>query len=181
MMVALGAFVIVVFLAYVAFPLFDSDWNLRFMLPAVSPLLVLASIAALSLAGRLFETRQVAYLMAMLIIVGGYGVDYARDRGAFETSHLRKFADAGDYIRRQLPQRTVLFAMLHSGSATYYTGRPTLRWDLLAPSDLDRLVSELIRRGYVPYLLLDKDERADFSRTIAAVVWLRSIGRPSSH
>ncbi len=103
-------------------------------------------------------------------------MDYARDRRAFETGHLRKFADAGDYIRRQLPQRTVLFAMLHSGSATYYTGRPTLRWDLLAPSDLDRVASELIRRGYVPYLLLDKDERADFQSRyrgsrLAALDW----------
>jgi hypothetical protein len=56
----------------------------------------------------------------------------------------------------------VLLAMLHSGSARYYSGRPTLRYDLLAPSRLDGLVEELTQRGYVPYLLIDADEREAF-------------------
>jgi hypothetical protein len=41
----------------------------------------------------------------------------------------------------------VLLAMAHSGSATYYSGRPTLRYDLLAPSRLDRVVDVLRERG----------------------------------
>jgi hypothetical protein len=158
---ALWSCVVVLVLLYIAYPPFDSSSNLRFLLPAVSPLLVLASVSMLALAGHLLETHRAACI-AVLLIVGGYGVDYARDRSSFNTGHLRRYAEIGDYITERLPKRAVLLAMLHSGSATYYTGRPTLRWDLLAPSRLDGLVSELTQRGYVPYLLLDHDERGDF-------------------
>jgi hypothetical protein len=159
---ALGACAVMCVLLYVAYPPFDSKQTLRFLLPAVVPLLVLASASAVSLAGRLIETQRAACLLALLV-VGGYGLNYARDVGAFELGHLRRYAAIGDYITRELPQRAVLLSMLHSGSATYYSGRPTLRWDLLPPSRLDTLVVELEQRGDVPYLLLDADERRDFT------------------
>jgi hypothetical protein len=158
---ALGACAVLCALAYVAYPPFDSEWNLRFLLPAVAPLLVLASASAVSLAGRLIETQRAACVLAMLVIVG-YGVNHARDVGAFELAHLRRYAAIGGYITRELPERAVLVSMLHSGSAMYYTGRPILRWDMLPPSRLDSLVDELKQRGYVPYLLLDGDERHQF-------------------
>jgi hypothetical protein len=177
---ALGAYVVTVVLLYIAFPIFDSSWNLRFLLPAVAPALVLVSVAMLSLAGPLIETHRAACMVAMLIIVG-YGVDYARDRRAFDTGYLHKFADIGDAITQRLPERAVLLAMLHSGSAAYYTGRPTIRWDMIEPSRLDGLVDELSQRGYVPYLLLDADERADFQTRyrghsrLAALDWSPAV------
>ena len=159
--VALWSCVAVVMALYVAYPAFDSEWNLRFLLPLVSPLLVLAGATALSLTRRLIERERAAFVVAMLIICG-YGVDHARNVGAFELAHLRRFAQIGPHITRELPERTVLLSMLHSGSATYYTGRPTLRWDLIPPSRLDSLIDDLKQRGFEPYLLLDGDERAQF-------------------
>ena len=74
-----------------------------------------------------------------------------------------------------------MLAMLHSGSAMYYSGRPIVRYDLLPPSRLDGLVEELEQRGHVPYILLEMDERPIFNPAIAGIVaWPRSIGRPSS-
>jgi hypothetical protein len=159
--VALSAWVLVVGLIYIAYPAYDSEWNLRFLLPALPPLFVLATIAALWLADS-FVVRQPEVCLIVVALVCGYGVHTARKNGAFEMEHIRRYAAIGKYIQRELPQRAVLFALYHSGSATYYSGRPTLRYDLLAPSRLDPLVDVLQRRGYVPYLLIDNDERAQF-------------------
>jgi hypothetical protein len=174
--VGLWSFALAAVLLYLAWPPFDSAWNLRFLLPAIPPLIVLTSIAALSLARRALETHRLACLVA-IIVLAGYGVDHARRLRAFDNSPLQRYADIGPVITNRLPERAVLFAMLHSGSANYYTGRPTLRYDLLPPSRLDSLVRELGQRGYVPYLLLDSDERADFQKLysghsrLAALDW----------
>lgn len=161
LMIALGACAVAVFLAYVAYPAYDAALNLRFLLPAVPPLLVLAIVSALSLAGRLLEMHRAACGL-VLLIAAGYGVDQARELGAFRTDPAQKFAAAGEYLAQRLPERAVVLAMLHSGSATYYSGRPIVRYDLLSPSRLDPVVEALRQRGYVPYLLLDAEERAGF-------------------
>jgi hypothetical protein len=161
MTVALWACVVAVAGLYAAYPAFDAEFNLRFLLPLVAPLIVLSSVAALSLARRVIETYPAPCVLA-LVILSGYGVDYARDRGAFEVDYLQKYSMVGEYVKRELPERTVLLSMLHSGSANYYSGRPTLRWDLIPAERLDRLVDELTERGYAPYLVLDRDERAVF-------------------
>jgi hypothetical protein len=159
--IALGAWAVMVVLGYLGFPAYDSERNLRFLLPAVPPLVVLGTLGGASLFGTFVERHAVASVVAIAALAG-WGVHTARQQGAFATDHLRTFADAGSYIERELPQQAVLLAMLHSGSATYYSGRPTIRYDMIAPSDLDALVPELVRRGYTPYLLLDNDERAAF-------------------
>ena len=53
-------------------------------------------------------------------------------------------------------------AAQHSGSITYYSGRPTLRWDLLDAASLDRAIASLRRAGYEPYAVLDGGENEQF-------------------
>jgi len=136
----------------------------------------MATVAARSLAGTRVERHTVAGVIVVAIVCG-YGVHRARKSGAFATEYLQRFSAIGEYIDRELPQNAVLLAMAHSGSATYYSGRPTLRYDLLPPSRLDRVVDMLRERGYVPYLVLDSTERADFqtyyrgSSPLAALDW----------
>lgn len=174
--VAFSAWIAVVVAVYLPFPAYDSAWNLRFLLPAIAPLLLMATVAARSLAGTRVERHTVAGVIVVAIVCG-YGVHRARKSGAFATEYLQRFSAIGEYIDRELPQNAVLLAMAHSGSATYYSGRPTLRYDLLAPSRLDRVVDVLRERGYVPYLVLDSTERADFqtyyrgSSPLAALDW----------
>lgn len=126
LMIAFGACAVAVFLAYVAYPAYDAALNLRFLLPAVAPLFVLAIVSALSLAGRLVEMHRAACGL-VLLIVAGFGVDQARELGAFRTDPAQKFATAGKYLAQRLPERAVVLAMLHSGSATYYSGRRIVR------------------------------------------------------
>jgi hypothetical protein len=69
----------------------------------------------------------------------------------------------GRYIANELPQNAVLVSMIHSGSANFYSGRLTVRWDMLRPEQLDPLLEELRRRGYTPFILLDDFEEPQFS------------------
>ena len=157
----LASWAAVVVLVYISFPAFDAEWTLRFLIPAVPPLMVLASVAVFSIGGRLAETHRAVALL-VVAAVAGFGVHTARSHQAFDVEHERRYAAVGRYIARELPERAVLLAMLHSGSANYYSGRPTIRYDLLAGSRLDPLVEILKQRGYVPYLVIDSTERADF-------------------
>ncbi len=158
---ALGAWAAAVVFAYLAYPAFDAEWTLRFLIPAIPPLIVLASVVAYSLGSQMAERHRI---VAFLVIaaVAGSGVHTARSHQAFDLEHERRYAAIGHYIARELPERAVLLAMLHSGSANYYSGRPTIRYDLLAGSRLDPLVEILQQHGFVPYLVIDSTEREAF-------------------
>jgi hypothetical protein len=158
---ALVSWAAVVVLVYLPFPAYDAEFSLRFLIPAIPPLIVLVSLAAYSRAGQLAARHRVAAVL-VIAAVAGSGVHTARRLRAFDLEHERRYAAIGHYIARELPERAVLLAMLHSGSANYYSGRPTIRYDLLAATRLDPLVEILRQHGYVPYLLLDSDERAAF-------------------
>ena len=62
----------------------------------------------------------------------------------------------------------MLFSSQHSGSLRYYTGRMTLRYDLLAQDRLDSAVRELMDKGRPSFLVIDEWERAEFSDRFAA-------------
>jgi hypothetical protein len=158
---SLGSWAAVAVLVYLPFPAYDSEHSLRFLIPAIPPLMVLASVAASSLGARLGQTHQIASLL-VIATVANSGVHTARSLQAFDMEHERRYRAIGHYIARELPERAVLLAFLHSGSANYYSGRPTIRWDLLEASRLDSLVDMLRQRGYEPYLVIDAIERAAF-------------------
>jgi hypothetical protein len=88
-------------------------------------------------------------------VIATRGVLYARDRSAFATDGERRFALIGEAIATRLPEDAVVLAMQHSGSIRYYSGREIIRYDLLPPQRLDRLLKRLRRVGRHPYLLLD--------------------------
>jgi hypothetical protein len=48
--------------------------------------------------------------------------------------------------------------MLHSGTVRLYSGRQTIRWDMLDPTRLDLLLDRLRASGSEPYFVLDADE-----------------------
>lgn len=95
--VALSAWIAVVVAVYLPFPPFDSAWNLRSLLPAITPLLLMATVAARSLAGTRVERHTVAGVI-VLAIVCGYGVHIARKSGAFATEYLQRFSAIGEYM-----------------------------------------------------------------------------------
>lgn len=146
-------------LSYLAYVPFDEWWFLRFLLPAFPSLFILAAYA-IRQAARLWETRAAASLGLSALLVM-YGATEALDRNALGIGVREdRYADVGDFINRHLPGNAIFLAQQHSGAIRYYTGRTTIRYDLLDPQWLDRTVDWLEGHGYEPYFLLDREELA---------------------
>jgi hypothetical protein len=156
-------FISIILVCYLFYFQFEVCWYLRFLLPAFPPLLVLMSVALVSIA-----TRMVGILrdMAIAVIIGllaWHGVTFARDHSAFASKEgERKYVAVGNYIARRLPERAVIISMQFSGSIRYYSGRPTIRYDFIPEAGLDSLVVELQHVGYEPYIMVEDSERSKF-------------------
>jgi hypothetical protein len=161
-------FVAAVLGSYVFYQTFDAWWFMRFLLPGLPPLLALTSVVLIAAPSRLPFKSRVFVPLALVAIVAWHGFSYARDHDAFEAPSERKYAVVGDYVSRRLPERAALLTMQHSGSVRYYSGRATVRYDLIPTGQLDSTLAELRRSGYRPYILLESQEVAVFRKQHAA-------------
>ena len=134
--------------AYLPYVTFD-DWSyLRFLLPALPLLLVLASSVVVSLATRLPGRWPLVAVVALAVMVSGSYVRTAKTRYAFalRTSEA-KFRIAGEYVRDALPPRAVILTIWHGGSVRYYGDRLSIAWDGFPPQDLEPTLHVLERAG----------------------------------
>jgi hypothetical protein len=157
------SFIAGTFASYVLFRQFDAWWYLRYLLPAFPPLVVLTSVVLVAVANRWLPAARTMAVALLIGAVAWQGINYSRHQGVFEFREgERKYAAVGQYIGRRLPERGVFLAMQHSGSVRYYSGRPTVRYDLVPPQDLDSVVADLQRLGYHPYIVLENWEEEIF-------------------
>ncbi len=159
-------FVVAVFGCYLFYPGFDGHTRLRFLVPAIPPLLVLTSAGVIALANRLWSNRSIPLAIVVVAMAAWHGVTYARARGAFDTEGDWKYPIVGEYIARELPETAVLFAMQHSGSVRYYSGRGMVRYDQIPEGSLDRVVARLRRLGYRSYFVLEGWEEERVPRAL---------------
>lgn len=172
-------------LAAVAGYFFYKPWDdwvyLRFLLPAYPPLAVFTALGVAAAVSRLRRVHRAAPRIAAVLIVvaaAAWTVRWSvahRLLEGWETE--RRYVLAGDYIRSSLPHQAVLLSMQHSGSARYYSGRVTVRYDLLPPDRLDRVLEGLRALGYHPYFLLEHWEEDEFrahfpGNRLASLDWL---------
>src|SRR5262249_40277409 len=116
---------------------------------------------------------------ALTAVVAWHGVVYAVDRGTLVLKDgERKYATVGEYIAARLPERAIIIAIQHSGSARYYSGRLTIRWDFIEPQSLDGAIGVLRRVGAPPYFLLEPYEESDFLRRFAGSRALHVLDLP---
>jgi hypothetical protein len=80
-----------------------------------------------------------------------------------------RFPRVGEWLVQHTDSGAVVLASLHSGSANYYSGRLTLRWDAIPPDRLGSVVAAIARRGERAYLVVDERYEIDeFNRRLAA-------------
>jgi len=155
-------FIGAVFLSYLFYIPFD-DWTyLRFMLPAYPPLLVLTSVGLVAAATRVFRRARVVSSAIVVAVLACHGLNYSLERSWPVSAGEQRYAGIGEYIATHLPERAALLSMQHSGSVRYYSGRLTVRYDVIGPEHLDFVIEELRRLGYRPYLVLDDWEEPRF-------------------
>ena len=173
----LWAFALGAFAAYLPYVPFDGWWFLRFWLPGIPPLIVLAVAATTALLERTPATRTsgphravVAALAALLACtaLAAWQLGVARDRSVFQLQRFeRKFVVTGEFVAA-LPANAVVLSIWHSGAVNYYGHRSSVMWDAIAPDGLDAVVASLRRQGRDAYLLLEPSEEPAFRKRFGA-------------
>ncbi len=175
----LGAFVLATFAMYVPYTNFDDWWYLRFLLPAMPALIVLASIPVARSVERLGPAWRAPVLAALVAVVAAFWIHTARERLVFDLYSLeQKYPVTGDYVRTHLPPNAMVVAGNQSGSVRYYAARPTLAWDLLDPRAMDGAIAFLRRAGYEPYFVLETWEEPRFRDRFAGQNALGALDWP---
>ncbi len=88
---------------------------------------------------------------ALVVALGEYTVGLAAERQAFTLwEDFRHYPSVGRLARDTTEPNSVILSVLHSGSARYYGGCVTLRYDILDPQWLDRAVTWLADHGAHP-------------------------------
>jgi hypothetical protein len=161
----LYTFAVAVVLAYLPYVYFQPDeWMYtRFLLPALPLMTVLAALVLLNAARRIAPRAPVATAAVVCAMVAALSIRSAASLAVFGMREgEQKYPRVGGFVREQLPATAFVLAVQHSGSITYYSGRPTLRWDMLDAASLDRAIASLRRAGYEPYVVLDGGENEQF-------------------
>jgi hypothetical protein len=158
-------------LMYLFYLPWEEWWYVRFLMPAYPPMLALTAAALWTLAAPLegFVPGTQGLLAAMVIAaVLWHGAAFSVERGAqLQWIAEQRYKTVGTYVDATLPHRAALICMQHSGSARYYSGRITVRYDVIEPPDLALVVGQLRRLGYVPYILLEDWEEPQFRARFA--------------
>ena len=149
------------YLPYVAFQ--PDEWfYTRFLLPAIPFMLLFACMVVV--AGiRLFPGPARVVLVSAFALC--MGLEFARSsvpilRGT--AAHELRYKAAGTFVRDALPSNAIILAAQHSGSVRYYSNKPTVRWDVAAPTELDAIVTSVRAAGFAPFVVMDEGEVAAF-------------------
>jgi hypothetical protein len=177
-LVACVAFAVGVYACYAFYVPLDTWWTIRFLFPAFPMLLVFVSAALVGLTTSLRPHLRRLAVATVLAVVTIWVMTFARSNDALESTTEQRYATVGAYIAQKLPDRAVLFTVLHSGSARYYAGRLTVRYDFVPPDRLDAAVEHFRKQGYIPYLVLDDDERGEFVQRFSRATTLGTLDWP---
>jgi hypothetical protein len=157
LLLAFAAVEITIYLFYKPFP---EWWYLRFLIPAIVVLLILASAATVQLLSRNVMGGLIPILAVLLGIVGTRA---AAERQAFELHRMEaRYRESADLVGDRLPANAVLITVWQSGSMRFHAGREIVMWDSLDPAWLDRAITWLKSRGQLPYILVERREEPDF-------------------
>lgn len=159
----------VIYLFYTPF----DDWSyLRFLLPAIALMLVLASavtVHVLTIAGF---RRPAALALTVAIATAALAIFCVRtagDRLAFNLKYLeQRYRSAGIVVRDRLPQNAVVLSVWDSGAVRFHGRKEALAWAALDPAWLDRSLSWLDANGRPPYILVESWEEPEFRNRFGA-------------
>jgi hypothetical protein len=151
-------------LPYLFYLVFEGWDTLRFLLPTIVLVLILAAKAIGEVPAQFAQLKlrpTGASAWAIMLFLVAIGCAAASHRfleregvygfGAAEA----KYALAGQWIETHTPERAVVFAGLHSGSLQYYGHRQTIRWDQIPPDKMSATLHNLKAAGFELYAALD--------------------------
>jgi hypothetical protein len=144
---------------YLAYEVYDAWWFVRFLLPLLPPLLVLASMVVVTFTRRLGAISRAVVLLALTAALVVVQVRTAVARDVFRLQMFeQKYRDAGEYVAAKLPANAMLLAINESGSLRFHGNRQTIAVDAMDPAWLDRAIEMLTAERYHPYIVLEAAE-----------------------
>lgn len=162
---AMALAIIGVYLLYRPLP---EWWYLRFFLPALPVLTVLAMFVLTSLMAK-SVVRQRAIAAIVAAVVGAYGASSFAMREAMDLHRLeQRFRLAGTVARDQLPAHSIYLTVWESGSVRFHADREAVVWDSLDPSSLETALQWLTARGREPYIMIEDWEEPVFRERFSA-------------
>jgi hypothetical protein len=149
---------------------FDEWTYLRFLLPAIALMLVLASVATVhavqyvaSGVSRTATLNRTLIPVAVTAALAVFCVRAADNRLAFDLKFLeQRYRSAGFVVRDRLPNDAVVLSVWDSGAVRFHGRKEALAWAGLDPAWLDRSLSWLDAQGHPPYILLESWEEPAF-------------------
>jgi len=134
----------------------ETWWYLRFILPAIPPLL----LGALIVARRVLATRRKLpppgwWLVLAALPVFVFGLFWFRHFGLRDVnSGERTYIEGAAWMEAHLPANAVVLSMQTSGSIFYYTRFAVVRWDSISPVEFERIAAACAAAGRPLYASL---------------------------
>ncbi len=161
-----------VLLPYLFYLPFDHWETLRYLLPGIVPLTVVAADGLIHFARMPRKPVAAAVIMCGFIAVAVAQSELLLRRSSvWEVSALEaRYPLAGEWVNINTPANAVVLANQHSGSLRWYGKRQTLRWDRIGPADLAKTVTELRSHDATVYVALEGVEVEMFDSRFAGVI-----------
>ena len=167
---ALALFATLVIISYLVYGVFEVWSYLRFLLPALA---VMAILAAVELAGWIERwplSWRAPILLGLLLAFTAHGLSVARALDVFRLAEQsRRVEQVGDVIKRQTSDGAVILSGEQSGAMRYYTQRSILRWEAATPSTLSTAIATLAAANRPVYIVLDAWENDPFLAKFGSV------------
>jgi hypothetical protein len=158
---------------------FDEWSYVRFLLPAIALMVVLASAVTVNavtfvLRRSVRSVRMVrlkadttpgraAIVAAITAALAIFCVRTAEDRLAFKLKFLeQRYRSAGLVVRDRLPANAVVLSVWDSGAVRFHGRKEALSWAGLDPAWLDRSLAWLVEHDRTPYILVESWEEPAF-------------------
>ena len=152
-----AAIVAVIYLLYEPFP---EWWYLRFLIPALVLLLVLASAGATQMLSR---ANMGGVIPLLAVVLATLGVRAASSHDVFALQALEgRYRQTGELILDRLPANAVVITEWQSGGVRFHADREVVLWESLDPAWLDRAITWLKSKGLQPYIVIERREEQPF-------------------
>ena len=163
------AFCGIVLVSYLFYIVFEYWPFLRFMLPAIPLLWILAGGVIVRIVERLPRATRAAAVFALCLLMPLWFIARANRVSIFGIYiGEQRYRTVGEYVGRTLPANAAVIGSIESGSVHFYGQRPTLRWEHIPYDDLDRALALLQREHYEPFVVAEESEEEDYRTPFAA-------------
>jgi hypothetical protein len=148
-------------LCYLAYFPFEEWWYLRFLLPAIPATLVLVAVVIRAALQSMADPwgRLGAIVTVAVMLTSELRFSHAQKMSLLRPGEDR-YVEVGLFLRNALPATGIVLAIQHSGSARFYSGHPTVRYDLIDEAWVARAGAALVTAGYRPYAVFEDWELA---------------------